>query len=376
MLKLGQTVLSTPVLPIFRQDMQIPKDIVDEYNIPQEQLLINYCYGHPKSDLLWLPFGPIANYINHHSTPNVKIQWHEPPSHVTPTKRQSYHHPELFDVLPSVVANVHGMGLVLDYVALRDIEPSEEIFIDYGPEWKRAWEKHVYAWKPSLSDYMTASEYEQEYDTEVLRTLKEQHDHPYPSSILFICRFSADWDDPPADAGRIEHMYTQDIDHSCQTPCTIQDRYEIKGIIEGDLFHHMPDLSHDDPRLKTIDFYRVILLEQDDNDSQEYDCKIVPEVEYEYHLPRGAISIVDKPYSTTMSQSNAFRHHIGTGDLYPDTWLETKVRKRKPTLTVEDFSRESFKRKKLELPVKKKASIESNTNRFYITTDEIFQYLT
>jgi len=35
------------------------------------------------------------------------------------------------------------IGLSFEYVALRDIEEGEEIFMDYGEEWEDAWEQHV-----------------------------------------------------------------------------------------------------------------------------------------------------------------------------------------------------------------------------------------
>jgi hypothetical protein len=34
-------------------------------------------------------------------------------------------------------------GLAFDVVALRDIQPGEEAFIDYGSEWEEAWKTHV-----------------------------------------------------------------------------------------------------------------------------------------------------------------------------------------------------------------------------------------
>ncbi len=40
----------------------------------------------------------------------------------------------------------------MEVVALRPIEPNEEIFIDYGPSWEEAWERHVESWKPSVED--------------------------------------------------------------------------------------------------------------------------------------------------------------------------------------------------------------------------------
>jgi SET domain-containing protein len=31
--------------------------------------------------------------------------------------------------------------------ALRDIDPNEDIFLDYGPEWTEAWRPHVESFK-------------------------------------------------------------------------------------------------------------------------------------------------------------------------------------------------------------------------------------
>ena len=101
--------------------------------------------------------------------------------------------------------------------------------------------------------------------------------------------------------------------------CPIQGRYELGGLVEDNLIHLRDDLAAHDPRLQKFTFYRMILLEQDDNDnvdckSLKYniilnltnyasdDCEIVPEVEYTYsNVPRSAICIVDKPYSSSMS---------------------------------------------------------------------------
>jgi hypothetical protein len=32
--------------------------------------------------------------------------------------------------------------LMMEFVALRDLQPGEEIFIDYGHEWEASWEEH------------------------------------------------------------------------------------------------------------------------------------------------------------------------------------------------------------------------------------------
>ena len=36
---------------------------------------------------------------------------------------------------------------MMDFVATRDIQPDEEILIDYGIEWEKAWDEHVTAWR-------------------------------------------------------------------------------------------------------------------------------------------------------------------------------------------------------------------------------------
>ena len=37
-------------------------------------------------------------------------------------------------------------GLVLEMFALRDIRPNEEVLLDYGPVWRRAWDAHIRRW--------------------------------------------------------------------------------------------------------------------------------------------------------------------------------------------------------------------------------------
>ena len=39
-------------------------------------------------------------------------------------------------------------GLSLEVVATRDIAQDEEIYIDYGASWEKAWETHVASWIP------------------------------------------------------------------------------------------------------------------------------------------------------------------------------------------------------------------------------------
>ena len=38
-------------------------------------------------------------------------------------------------------------GLMLELMAITDIEKDEEIYIDYGAKWDEAWADHVQNWK-------------------------------------------------------------------------------------------------------------------------------------------------------------------------------------------------------------------------------------
>lgn len=40
---------------------------------------------------------------------------------------------------------------MMDFVATQDIQPDEEILIDYGIEWEKAWDEHVAAWRSSCA---------------------------------------------------------------------------------------------------------------------------------------------------------------------------------------------------------------------------------
>jgi hypothetical protein len=105
------------------------------------QLLLNYCMGHRESNLLLCPYGTFVNYINHNQTQaNVKIEW-APDGIIS-------HNASYLDLKVSEMEGNYQTSLAIDYVALRDIEPVEELFLDYGDDFEKAWNNHVENWKP------------------------------------------------------------------------------------------------------------------------------------------------------------------------------------------------------------------------------------
>jgi hypothetical protein len=118
-----------------------------------QQLLLNYCYGHRESTLLLCPYGVVSSLVNHAlpfnttttttsasnvPTANVKIEW----------SRKMSSHLEWREQPISQWGHLYQAGLAFDYVALRDIQKGEEILVDYGADWQRAWDEHVANWRP------------------------------------------------------------------------------------------------------------------------------------------------------------------------------------------------------------------------------------
>ena len=155
-----------------------------------EALFVNYCFQSPHSDILLFPYGPGVNLINHnHYHPNVGLRWSTSPQH----------HGQWLDLpLRDFWKVMYPGAIILEVVALRDIQPGEELFLDYGAEWDAAWKKHVQEWKP-----FKAEEYVYPADmdlTKAFRTLQEQESNPYPPNLATAC-FENNWH---RDEGRAE----------------------------------------------------------------------------------------------------------------------------------------------------------------------------
>ena len=121
----------------------------------RKQILLNYCYGNSNSNLALCPSTHGA-FINHKhycvggneqscgaDAHNAKIIW----SNDAATK-------EWLSYSLDDLATKKGRGLSFDVVATRDIAKGEEVFIDYGLDWQRAWSAHVASWQPSQESYV------------------------------------------------------------------------------------------------------------------------------------------------------------------------------------------------------------------------------
>ena len=127
----GQIVAPLPLVHIHRRHLEIYEsaETTNRKSRPKylgQQLLLNYCFGNPKSNLLLFPYSPVVNYVNHNATNfNVKIQW----------SNMSGNHLDWMDRTPEDLMAEDHAGLVMELIATRDIAIGEEILLDYGYDW-------------------------------------------------------------------------------------------------------------------------------------------------------------------------------------------------------------------------------------------------
>lgn len=316
----GSLITSTPLVPIHRKELDVVIKAKDPPDINAKQLLLNYCFGHSNSDLLLLPYGPMAGHLNHGPHPNAVIRWHELPADKSDApRRQQFHHPELLDWSAEKVADTHGMGLVMDIVALREIQPNEEIRLDYGQDWVEAWDAHVSSWSERDEIYVAASEFSVTLGN-ILRTQMEQKENPYPDSLRVMCFYDENLRNKKARDGHME-LWDNDGANSCIRPCTILERHF--SIAESTVY--------------TVKFSPT------DNDEVYERCELNTE-NIVSGVPRHAIKILDRPYTADMFLPKAFRHEIGVPDgFYPETWMRKKLRRQPKVADSDDGAR--FKRK-------------------------------
>jgi hypothetical protein len=274
----------------------------------QDQLLLNYCLGHIDSQVLLLPYSPIVNYINHGSSTstsgkhaNVVLRWSKAPANK-----------EEWWGMPGDELLKQGFGLSMEFVALRDIAPHEEILMDYGVEWEQAWSECVDHWSPSEEalDSKSPSDMNRRKSLEI-RTKEEEEETPYPYNIGTACFYT-----PYALTEDDEHDYDEetkarefykpwaDTQDGCLRPCIIKQ-----------LDHDRHGKGH---FTVTAEMLNVPNLAEE--------C-VIPENHYHTisEMPQYAVQFVDRPFTRDpyIDIDTAFRHSIGLPDgLFPKAWLD------------------------------------------------------
>ena len=235
--------------------------LVKENRLVGHQLLLNYCMGHGESSLLLCPYSSFVNFINHNQTrANVKLQWAQ--------NGFLSHNASYFDLRVSEMNATHRTNLAMEYVAMRDIKPGEELFLDYGNDWQEAWDHHVENWRPP-------NDPEYYIDAASFNDLNSDLMDPYPSNLEMRCH-------PVLGMKNWHNLVNNLVWSNYHKECEILARQVIRNEI-------VYTVQMGSTRIQGV--------------------------------PRKCISFFDKLGTTDMHLIGAFRHEVGIpNDMFPSRW--------------------------------------------------------
>ena len=318
------------------------------------QLIHNYMFGHPNSSVVLFPYSSNVAYINHHSTKfNAQLQW----ATDFEAHNQDWLHKDVTfleqqwragendsttpcGVLSSYIAKESvttiRTGLMLEFVATRDILEGEEIFIDYGDRWQTAWDQHVKDWTPvdpskDYNNYTHCTKLSTENTEKTLykraetfkiegipiRTIEEQEINPYPRNVVTKCRVDLD-------------IGIGNYTHAPKTTPHYKREYVEDDFKKGDKSSHqcnilkrkgMPRISFDDDDVKETSPF-VYTVQIDRKKRQHQGMMTIEESHVITDVPTEAINLVNEKYTSDMFLKSAFRHEMELPDgLWPNAWM-------------------------------------------------------
>ena len=341
----GQVVAPAPLIHLSRRhtdmiyaDMVggVPKTVLWQGH----QLLLNYCYGHPKSSMLLFPYSHGVNSINHPTESqraNVGLRW---------SKRMK--HPDWLQYNVSQLLEDHNdqSGLMMEFYALSDIPMGEEILYDYGTAWQRAWDKHVELWNRTMTDdpeaavvhsehYISAYDYEQQCNDDHRLSPSEPRpmNQPVPDCFIHVPSWIAVrcWVAERETLTETETDYIDDNDDDAGWPWMAPDDVEYNKTTQEIYYYGTIDetypceiVSYSSNKNNNIgggssttamDYFRV-RLQYTEGASLDTGWNIT-------HVPRSAIIMVDQLYTGNQLLRQAFRHEIQLpDDMVPEQWKD------------------------------------------------------
>jgi hypothetical protein len=287
------TVPDVSILNMYELEIDEEDGLMERANdIPiGKQLLYNYMYGHVNSTLAFVPLGAQANLINHSNEPNAKMEW----------SKHYMSHPELFGVKPHELLKYRDISLTMEITALRDISKDEEITINYGADWTKAWDAHVEKIQKKVSSGeskatlpILAADMNKELLMNPVRTIEEQKHNPYPENVAL----------------QVFGMHENDYSNLGETKETATYVFDE------------PDLLTD---YSANFLVRPLVLERNDSNSTYVYTIQYKDVEGTFvtmnGVPHEAFVFLDEPGTSYQFVENPFRHFIQIpDDIFPEKW--------------------------------------------------------
>jgi len=287
-----------------------------------QQLLLNYAFGHEDSSLLLLPAGTLTSFINHAPTATGKEEKKKKKGK-TPTANAKLifsDHPEMQakptnfrELTPKEMLKEDHLGIIMEVVALRDIEQGEEIFLDYGDDWQKAWDAHVETWNQKVkrgdlpNPWPTrALDMNQEYKTKQYPTASELEQlGQYPDTVRQVCFLVVQAIKGGKDENTKQWGISKKgnvIDDDNIFDCSIQERF---GPFEDEQPSPIGGLPYN---------YTVTWTDKED------------QVVQVLNVPHSAIVFIDQPNTSDQFVKEAFRHYIAIpDDVFPQVWKDRLV---------------------------------------------------
>jgi hypothetical protein len=318
--KRGEVITLSPMLHIPNKEMMNMYKIVNvlmsdgEYQFMYDfkhylgqQLLVNYCFSHRESNMLLFPIGSLVTMINHKSNANAYITWS---NHKYLPNEHTWHDTapnELLDTSPK-----DRLGIVMRVVASRDIEEREEVFLDYGIDWARAWQAYSSKWAAVYNTTTTTSasswplkamDLKEAYQNKPLETNETLQVTPYPNGVTTACFLETQ---EPEDGTPKKNVYG--IERA-----TFMGPAKLEDYSGGILY-----LCHVQDRVATNDscFYNYTVWAISAKGEATTEVELVP---------HAAITFVDQPYTSDIHTPGAFRHWIAILDShFPQMWRDKR----------------------------------------------------
>jgi hypothetical protein len=310
----GDVVVPAPMVHVMDRDVMA---LYDENGLKVgDQLLLNYCFGHRESSLLLCP-NTNAILINHCSKqskqdciPNAEVRWSTGGYATSDAWR---------DMSLVELSRQPYRGLEMDIVAVRDIAPGEEVFMDYGPAWENAWKNHVATWEPFEPMFSAKEANDQDYPPDFLISgdLRKTTYHPH---LFAGCQYWTTEND--------EHTVwdKKDPDWRDRTDRELLEKYADDGSdYVGDYSHHH-DLSYwpcvlfrPEENNGLSSAYTVRILQNPFTKKQTWASNQLPRFLTNY--PHKSIHFFVRKEETDQSLPGVFRHYIGMpDDVFPQHW--------------------------------------------------------
>jgi hypothetical protein len=267
------------------------------------QQMLNYMLEHPQSSVLFFPAGPLVPYVNHGGKEaNVKMIWSTKPwSNVKETQKLD----------AESLSEVGAIDMMLELVATRPIKKGEEVLLDYGEIWAKAWKKHTDEWTKKMKKVTFKS----------AMVLNEKY-HNTEKAAPFPTPSEGDRD-----------FGNQNVALQCFVLYD-EDKVERRRNEDGTRTKVYPWIPHpaNANRLKTDIAIRSInrggcrIVERSGNEASGYKYVVQSERDSQIlvkNVPHSAIRFVDLPYKSPHHDETAFRHAIGFPDaIFPAAWKD------------------------------------------------------